>query len=133
MEQQKKESIEVLLKEGKLYKPNIQFQRKAHINSFSVLQALRRKALKNPEKFWAEAAKELSWAKPWKKVLSWKPPFAQWFTGGKINVAYNCLDRHLEGPRKNKAAIIWEGEPGETRTLTYQQLHHEVCRFANNL
>ena len=121
------------MKEGKLYKPNIQFQRKAHINSFSVLQALRRKALKNPEKFWAEAAKELSWAKPWKKVLSWKPPFAQWFTGGKINVAYNCLDRHLEGPRKNKAAIIWEGEPGETRTLTYQQLHHEVCRFANVL
>ena len=66
-------------------------------------------------------------------MLSWKPPFAQWFVGGRLNVSENCLDRHLDGPRRNKAAIIWEGEPGEVRTLTYLQLHREVCRFANAL
>ena len=77
--------------------------------------------------------KELVWRAPWKKVVEWKPPFAKWFVGGKLNVSENCLDRHLAGSRRNKAAIIWEGEPGDKRTLTYQQLHREVCRFANVL
>jgi len=89
--------------------------------------------MRNPERFWAKIAEELVWFKKWRKVLEWKLPFAKWFVGGKINVSYNCLDRHLSTWRKNKAAIIWEGEPGETRTLTYQELHTEVCKFANVL
>src|SRR5712672_4161613 len=89
--------------------------------------------MRQPAKFWTREAKELVWRAPWKKMLEWKQPFAKWFVGGKLNVSENCLDRHLTGPRRNKAAIIWEGEPGDRRTLTYQQLHHEVCRFANVL
>ena len=94
---------------------------------------MHRESIRQPEKFWAREARELTWQKPWEKVLEWKPPFAKWFVGGKLNVAENCLDRHLQGPRRNKAAIIWEGEPGDKRILTYQQLHREVCRFANVL
>ncbi|MBI3580368.1 MAG: acetate--CoA ligase, partial [Ignavibacteriales bacterium] len=90
-------------------------------------------SIKNPEKFWAKVAGELDWFKKWNKVLEWKLPFAKWFVGGKINVSYNCLDRHLTSWRKNKAALIWEGEPGDNRTLTYQQLYREVCKFANVL
>ena len=78
-------------------------------------------------------AEELHWFKKWDKVLNWDPPHAEWFVGGKINISYNCLDRHLGTWRRNKAALIWEGEPGETRTYTYQQLHTEVCKFANVL
>jgi acetyl-CoA synthetase len=96
-----------------------------------------REAEQGFEKFWARMAKEhVSWFSPWKKILEWKPPFAKWFIGAKTNVSYNCLDRHLEGPnawRRNKAAIIWEGEPGDSRTLTYGDLHREVCQFANVL
>jgi len=95
---------------------------------------LYRRSIQDPDGFWAEQASELLlWRQPWHTVLKWEPPFAQWFVGGKLNVAENCLDRHLSGPRRNKAAIIWEGEPGESRTLTYQQLHREVCKFANVL
>lgn len=75
----------------------------------------------------------MHWFQPWEKVLDWQPPFAQWFVGGKLNIAYNCLDRHLSTWRRNKAALIWEGEPGDSRTLTYAQLHREVCQFANVL
>ena len=92
-----------------------------------------RESIRQPEKFWAREAGELEWQAPWKKVLTWRAPFAKWFVGGKINVSENCLDRHLKGPRRNKAAIIWEGEPGDKRTITYQQLHREVCKFANVL
>ncbi len=91
------------------------------------------KAARNPEKFWEQFAKELAWAKPWKKVLQWKPPHAEWFVGGKINASVNCVDRHIQGPRKNKAAIIWEGEPGDQRTLTYWDLYRDVNKFANVL
>jgi acetyl-CoA synthetase len=90
-------------------------------------------SIKSPEKFFGREAAELTWQKPWTKVLDWKVPNAKWFVGGKLNVSENCLDRHLNGPRKTKAALIWEGEPGEKRVLTYQQLHREVCRFANVL
>ena len=98
------------------------------------LEALRAEASADPEKFWARLAEsELHWFKKWHTVLKWEAPHAQWFVGGRINISYNCLDRHLSTWRRNKAALIWEGEPGETRTLTYQQLHTEVCRFANVL
>ena len=92
-----------------------------------------RKADRNFEKFWAGFAKELDWFKPWKKVLDWKPPKAKWFVGGKLNVSVNCVDRHLAGARRNKAALIWEGEPGDQRTLTYRELYREVGKFANVL
>src|SRR5262249_49535958 len=85
------------------------------------------------EGFWAEQAKELHWFKPFDKVLEWNEPFAKWFVGGKTNASYNCLDLHLTTARRNKAAILWEGEPGDTRVLTYQMLHREVSRFANVL
>ncbi|MFN6050922.1 MAG: acetyl-coenzyme A synthetase N-terminal domain-containing protein, partial [Planctomycetia bacterium] len=87
----------------------------------------------DPEKFWAQQAEDLLWNQKWSKVLEWNEPHAKWFVGGKMNVSANCLDRHLDGPRNNKAAIIWEGEPGDSRILTYQMLHREVCKFANAL
>ncbi len=126
--------IDSALKEKRLFKPTKAFSQQAYIKSFAEYKALYRKAQKNPEKYWADRAKELlSWFKPWKTTLVWKVPFSEWFVGGKINVSYNCLDRHLGTWRRNKAAIIWEGEPGDQRTLTYTQLHAEVCRFANAL
>jgi acetyl-CoA synthetase len=98
------------------------------------LERLRAEADANPEAFWGRyAEQELHWFKKWDSVLKWEPPHAEWFGGGKINIAYNCLDRHLSTWRRNKAALIWEGEPGDTRTFTYQQLHTEVCKFANVL
>ncbi|MFI5304068.1 MAG: acetate--CoA ligase [Nitrospiria bacterium] len=125
--------IESILKEKRVFKPSPEFSKKAHVKSFKAYKALFQQAEKNPEKFWGSLAKELDWFTPWKKVLQWKEPFSKWFVGGKINVSYNCLDRHIETWRKNKAAIIWEGEPGDSKTLTYQQLYREVCKFANVL
>jgi len=125
--------IESILAEKRLFKPSKKFKEKARINSTEAYEKLYRASIKNPEKFWAEQAKELTWFKPFKKVSQWKPPFAKWFLGGKINASYNCLDRHLTTWRKNKAAIIWEGEPGDQRTYTYAQLHREVCKAANAL
>ena len=90
-------------------------------------------AAADPQAFWAKQAEDLHWFKKWDTVLEWNEPFAKWFVGGKLNISYNCLDRHLDTWRKNKAAIIWEGEPGEIKTITYLQLHQEVCRFANVL
>ena len=114
---------------SKRFAPPKSFARAANLNDPRVY----RLAHRDPEKFWARAARELHWFKPWKKVLDWKPPHARWFVGGRLNVAYNCLDRFLGTPRQNKAAILWEGEPGDTQVLTYRQLHREVCRFANVL
>ncbi len=127
------ENIESHLVEKRVFKPARAFSAKARLKTFAQYQRMHRESIKHPEKFWAREASELVWNKRWRKVLEWKPPFAKWFLGGKLNIAENCLDRHLSGHRRNKAAIIWEGEPGERRTLTYQQLHHEVCRFANVL
>ena len=128
--------IESLLKEKRVFKPSAEFTRTANWNKRTTAE-YRRLGEKSPTKFWAQMAKEnVDWFTPWKTVLDWKPPFAKWFVGAKTNVSYNCLDRHLEGPnswRKNKAAIIWEGEPGDTRVITYAELHKEVCRFANVL
>jgi acetyl-CoA synthetase len=126
-------NIESLLTERRVFKPSKEFAAKARIKSLEQYRRMYRESIKHPAKFWAREARELTWQQPWKKVLEWTVPFAKWFVGGKLNVSENCLDRHLLTYRRNKAAIIWEGEPGEKRTLTYQQLHHEVCRFANVL
>jgi len=127
-------NIESLQHEVRVFPPPAEFSAKAHIKSIEELEALRAEASADPEKFWARMAeRELHWFRKWDTVLKWEPPHAEWFAGGKINISYNCLDRHLGTWRRNKAALIWEGEPGDTRTLTYQQLHAEVCRFANIL
>src|SRR5204862_867754 len=96
-------------------------------------EQLYRRAAADPEGFWAEQAGSLTWFRGPDRVLTWEEPHARWFDGGKLNVCYNCVDRHLDGPRKNKAAIVWEGEPGDSRVLRYQDLHREVCQFANVL
>jgi acetyl-CoA synthetase len=127
-------NIESHLVEKRVFKPSKAFAKTAYISSLEEYQELYRKSVRNPERFWAgQAAETLVWRKKWKTVLEWNEPFARWFVGGKLNASENCLDRHLTGARRNKAAIIWEGEPGEKRTLTYQQLHREVCKFANVL
>ena len=127
-------NIESILNEKRVFPPPSEFAANALIKSMQELEALRAEAAADPEKFWARLAEsELHWFRRWDTVLKWTAPHAQWFVGGKINISYNCLDRHLTTPRRNKAALIWEGEPGETRTFTYQQLHTEVCRFANVL
>ncbi|MFN2386736.1 MAG: acetate--CoA ligase [Thermoanaerobaculia bacterium] len=122
-------AIEALLREKREYAPSTDFARQANVRD----PAIYRKADRDYEKFWEGFAKELDWFQPWKRVLDWKPPDAKWFVGGKINASVNCLDRHLATHRKNKAALIWEGEPGDQRTLTFRELHREVCRFANVL
>src|SRR5216683_3143205 len=127
-------NIESLQHEARVFPPSKAFAEQAHIKSMAELEKLRAEASANPEEFWARFAEgELRWFKKWDTVLKWEAPHAQWFAGGKINISDNCLDRHLATWRRNKAALIWEGEPGDTRTLTYQQLHSEVCRFANVL
>ena len=126
-------SIESTLPEKRLFKPSKQFSASAKIGSMTQYEKMYRASIKDPEKFFAKQAEELHWFRPWKKVLEWKAPFAKWFIGGKINASYNCLDRHLTTSRKNKAAIIWEGENFEQRTLTYAQLHREVSKAANVL
>src|SRR6201984_1813269 len=127
------DNIESHLVEKRVFKPAPDFSSKARIKSLAQYRRMYRDARRHPANFWTREAKELVWRAPGKKVIEWKPPFAKWFVGAKLNASENCLDRHLTGPRRNKAAIIWEGEPGDKRTLTYQQLHHEVCRFANVL
>jgi len=127
------QNIESHLVEKRVFKPAKDFSRKARISSMEQYRSMYEESIKKPDKFWAREASELIWQKKWTKVLDWKAPFAKWFVGGKLNISENCLDRHLGTPRQNKAAILWEGEPGEKRALTYQQLHREVCKFANVL
>jgi len=122
-------TIEALLREDRQFRPPKKFAEQANVRDPSIY----RKADRDFEKFWAGFARELSWYKPWKRVLDWKPPKAEWFVGGKLNASVNCVDRHVEGPRKNKAALIWEGEPGDQRTLTYRELLREVSKFGNVL
>ena len=132
--------ITSLSHENRVFPPPKDFARSAHIKSLREYRHMYNQSILSPEKFWArQARQELVWSKPWTKVLQWKAPLAKWFIGGKLNVSFNCLDRHLDTATANKAAIIWEGEPatdgkpGEERVLTYRQLHREVCRFANVL
>ena len=127
-------TIESILQEDRVFSPPAEFSKTAHIGSFEAYQGLYDKAKADPVAFWEELAEqELDWFEKWDTVLDWQPPFVKWFEGGKLNISYNCLDRHLKTWRRNKAAIIWEGEPGDSRTLTYAQLHREVCQFANVL
>ncbi len=127
------DQIQSVLKEDRVFAPNPDFAAKAHVKSAAEREAMTKAAAEDPEKFWAEIAGELHWFEPWKKVLNWKAPFAEWFVGGKTNIAYNCIDRHCETSRRNKAAIIWEGEPGDSRVLTFADLQREVSRFSNVL
>jgi acetyl-CoA synthetase len=122
-------NIDVLLHEERLFPPPESFARQAHINTWAVHE----RAAADYEAYWADQARELQWIRPWHTVLEWQPPHAKWFLGGQLNVAQNCLDRHIGTPRRNKAAIIWEGEPGDRRTLTYWDLYCEVRKFANVL
>ena len=125
-------TIESVLQEGRTFAPTAEFSQAAEIKSLDEYKQIHAKAKADPAAFWAELAeKELDWFEKWQQVLDWQPPFAKWFIGGKINITYNCLDRHLTTWRRNKAALIWEGEPGDSRTLTYAQLHREVCQMAN--
>ena len=125
--------IQSVLKEKRIFEPPSEFASKAHIKSLADYERLCEEAEHDPEAFWANIARELEWFEPWTRVLEWNAPWAKWFVGGKLNLSHNCLDRHLTTWRRNKAAIIWEGEPGEIRTFTYQQLHSEVAKFANVL
>ncbi|HYB97848.1 MAG TPA: acetate--CoA ligase [Candidatus Limnocylindrales bacterium] len=127
------QNIESLLQESRLFDPPAEFASGARIGSRQEYDRLRERAAADPEGYWAEVARELTWFSPWTQVLEWKPPFAKWFLGGTTNLSHNCLDRHLDGPRRHKTALLWEGEPGDTRSLTYEELHHEVCRFAGAL
>jgi acetyl-CoA synthetase len=126
-------NIESLQTEDRVFPPPPAFSANAHIKSEDELESLRAEASADPEGFWARMAEELHWFKKWDTVLCWTPPHAEWFGGGKINISYNCLDRHLLTARRDKMALIWEGEPGDKRTLTYEELHAEVCKFANVL
>jgi acetyl-CoA synthetase len=126
-------AIETVLQEKRLFPPPADFAATSRVSD-EALRSMVAAARSNPEQFWGDlAAKELHWFRPWDTVLEWDLPFAKWFVGGQLNLSYNCLDRHLSTHRRNKAAIIWEGEPGDSRTLTYVQLHREVCQFANAL
>ncbi len=126
-------SIESLMKESRVFAPDEEFSAHAHIRSMEQYRALYEKSIQEPEAFWGEMAQALHWFAPPQQILVETPPTAKWFVGGTTNLSYNCLDRHLSTLRRNKAAILWEGESGDTRVLTYQQLHREVCRFANVL
>jgi acetyl-CoA synthetase len=127
------QDIDSTLREDRVFPPPAEFSRKAHIKSLEEYEALYKRSIADPESFWAGVARDLHWFKPWDKVLEWDLPWARWFVGGKLNLSYNCVDRHALGIRRDKIALIWEGEPGEIRRLTYAGLHAEVQRFANAL
>ncbi len=133
MSDQMSSGIDTVMKEERVFPPPPEFVAKARINSQEQYEQMWKEAAEDPEGFWGKLAGELHWFKPYDTVLQWEEPFAKWFVGGQTNVSYNCLDIHLDTPRRTKAAIIWEGEPGDVRVLTYQMLHREVCKFANVL
>src|SRR6476661_4555275 len=122
------DQIDTLLSEQRRFPPPRNFAARAH-----ATESLYQEAERDWKHFWEDQARALEWVAPWSRVLDWKLPHAQWFVGGKLNASANCLDRHLSGPRRNKAALIWEGEPGDRRVLTYWDLAREVRRCANAL
>ena len=127
--------ITSMMEEKRVFKPSKELSQQAYIKSMAQYRKMYQKSIDDPEGFWGEMAEELDWFKKWDKVLvqDFSDAKHQWFVGGKLNVSYNCLDRHVASPRKNKAAFIWEGDIGDTKTLTYQQLYYEVNKFANVL
>ncbi|MFQ5889089.1 MAG: acetate--CoA ligase [Gemmatimonadota bacterium] len=129
MPEPRRREIDVLLLEERRFEPAAAFREAAHVRDSTPYES----AAENREAYWESWAERLHWFRRWDRVLDWDPPFARWFAGGRLNVSYNCLDRHLDGWRANKAALIWEGEPGDRRVYTYRQLHREVCRCANAL
>ena len=122
-------TIDALLTENRVFEPSPEVRSRALWNDPAVYE----RAARDPDGFWAEQARTLHWFKDWDRVMEWNPPWVKWFVGGKLNAAYNCLDRHLESGGGDKVAFYWEGEPGDERTLTYRELQEEVCRFANGL
>jgi len=128
-DQKQHPEIDDLLREDRTFAPSADFRARAVVRDDSIYA----EAARDPEAFWAKQAGELEWSRPWDTVLDWQPPHAKWFVGGTINASVNCLDRHVRGPRRNKAALIWEGEPGDRRTLTYFDLYRQVSTFANVL
>ena len=127
--------IESVLNEARVFDPPAALSASARIGSLQAYRDLAAQAEADPDGFWGEAARrELHWFKPFETVLDWSnPPFARWFEGGQTNLSFNCLDRHLDGPRADKTALIWEGEPGDVRRFSYRELHAEVCKAANAL
>ncbi len=131
-----KKTITSMMEEKRVFPPSKEFSAKAHIKSLNEYKKIYEKSVKDPDGFWGEQAQNVEWFKKWDKVLDYSfgdNLYIKWFQGGKINVTVNCLDRHLKGPRKDKVALIWEGEPGDSRKYTYAQLYQEVCKFANVL
>jgi acetyl-CoA synthetase len=127
------QDLDSILRENRVFPPPAEFTQKAHVKSLEEYEQMYKRSIDDPEAFWADAAKDLHWFKPWDKVLEWDLPWAKWFVGGQLNLSYNCVDRHALGKRRDKTALIWEGEPGEVRSLTYAQLHDEVQCFAGGL
>ena len=126
-------NLESILRENRVFSPPQDFAQQAHVKSLAEYEAMYRRSVEDPEGFWAEAARELHWFAPWEMVLEWQEPWAKWFVGGRLNLCYNCVDRHVTNGRAEKTAILWEGEPGEVRRLSYRELHAAVQRFANVL
>ena len=122
-------TLDALLTENRRFSPSEDFRTRAVVSDLEIYE----RARTDRESYWVEWAEQLDWFRRWDSVLEWQPPHAKWFVGGKLNVAYNCLDRHLNSSRSDQAALIWEGEPGDTKTYTYAQLHDAVCRFSNAL
>jgi len=120
------QDIDSTLRENRVFPPPPEFAADAYIGSLEQYESLYQESIEDPERFWATVAGDLHWFKKWDKVLDWNLPWAKWFVGGTMNLCYNCVDRHALGERANKTAIIWEGEPGEIRRLTYAELHVEV-------
>jgi acetyl-CoA synthetase len=129
MSEQPSATIEALMRENRSFAPPDAFARQATISSPDIYQ----RAAADPEAYWADEARTLDWFEPWHTILEWNLPFAKWFVGGKLNIAHNCLDRHVAAGRGERVAYFWEGEPGDTRTITYRELHEEVGRCANTL
>jgi acetyl-CoA synthetase len=121
--------IHDLLREDRTFAPSAAFRDKAVVRDDSIYA----EAARDPEAFWAKLAEELEWSRPWDTVLDWQPPHAKWFVGGQLNASVNCLDRHVRGPRRNKAALIWEGVPGDRRTLAYFDLYRQGLDATNVL
>jgi acetyl-CoA synthetase len=119
-----------VLTENRLFEPSAEFKSKARISSMDEYKRLHAESINSPDTFWAREASELTWQKPWSKVLDWQPPFAKWFVDAHVNVSENCVDRHVAAGKGDKPAILWEGEPGDTRTITYAELQKEVATFA---